>query len=859
MNKDAHYRRSVRLAKSPPPTRSSVDTKSSKSPSLAKESPPAGARSAKPRSSKPSTTLVPVVKSGRAQPAPVTTSESVDAAGDSSSSDDEDASASSEEEHGWRSQPVPLKPKGQGPDKVAPAVYLPTSEGDEARPNTKNATKRRSSSVSQRSVEPKGKSGGRQRSRSVAPPSEQSAGEESEESERDAKGVEHSEEESIDLRLRGHRSSNKPTKVRHSSNASTHTVTPNRMNSDRRRPLSTPPSPDQSTAEDSDESEQDTKDGDHRDDHESSGRSSPSALFDGEESPDDDKKDFERQTSHRRADNSAPPRRRLLKGPPAGDPAPSEHTASGSDDSGADSDSKPRSYPPAAVRKATPYKVQPKKRVSRIKSTLSADDSGDEAFDSPVDTLASTQVLPPHHPVKHGKTAGHVQHPPVRRGSTTPEKPGKRRRATDQASKQQTSPLKRVKSSPTKEPVRTMQRAHASLASTRTLYVLGTTTRPLFKTLVAFDEDLLPYNLLLWDTADRGQFVHGMKAASFQVANLPAAKSSRYGTQHIVDGNVTFSKPSKRNIVDLDTPLSLDLKSLNYVGANGKPHLAFFQIRTADIDDRPNNKAPNVRMVVYADGFLADAISWASPEDVAYLKSKVSSCYDPAAAGVYALTQVSYVVSRHAGYYELKTVGPAMFGDRFYFKHHFPKVYKEFSVRRASHGGELQDTTFPKVTAFKALADTQFQTSDKPTFVAGVTLVIQGTGSELTIPICPTRDCGLMCGYPSETGPFTCADHGEVDPMIVSRPTATALIRVEDNRSVHTDRDYPLSFTVASGQEETYLNMTLEELHEDFDVDKVRSQLVGQRFLCTLCISKSNVTATQMRRPDHAVRSASTA
>jgi hypothetical protein len=801
MKKDAN-RRSDRLAKSPSTATSSADIDSSKSPSKAKESPTAETKSAKTRSLKPSATLVTVVKSGRRQQAPVTPSESVYAAGDSSSSDDDADSASSEEEHGWRSQPVPLGTKGLRPGKIAPAVYVPSSEDEEALPITKITKAGHSSRASHRSVTPKGKSGDRCRPRNVTPPPEQSAGEESEESEHDKKDGEPSDgDESIVLSSRGRRS--------------------------------------------------------------------PSPRSDGEESLDDETKDFERQTSQfrdhsYRSNKSAPPKRRLRKGPPTSDPAPIEHMASGSDSSGSDSDSKPSSNTHAVVREATPYGVQPKKRMSKSKSTLSDDDSEENAFASLVDTLASTQLPPARGPGKRDKTTGSAQHPPVRRGSTTPEKSGKRRRAinsspSDQTSKMKTSPLKRVKSSPTKEPVRTMQRAQASPASTRTLYVLGTTKRPLFTSLLGFDADLLAYNLLMWDTVDRGQFMHGMKADSFEIANLPAATSSRYGSQHIVDGNVTFSKPSKHNIIDLDTPLSLNIKPLNYLGGNGKPYLAFFKVHTADIDDRPNNKAPNVRLVVYADGLIADAISWASTEDVTYLKSKVTPCYDPTAASVYALTQVSNMPSRHAGYHELKLVGPAMYGDRSYFKNRFPKLFKEFTARRASHGGEIQDTTFPKITAFKAMADTQFQTSDKPTYVSGVTIVIQSTGSELTIPLCPVQDCGLMCGYPCETGPFTCADHGEVDPMVVSRPTATALIRVQDNRSVHTDRDYPLSFTVASGQEETYLNMTLEELHEDFDVDKVRSQLVGQLFLCTLCISKSNVTATQLRRPDRAIRSVSTA
>jgi hypothetical protein len=179
-----------------------------------------------------------------------------------------------------------------------------------------------------------------------------------------------------------------------------------------------------------------------------------------------------------------------------------------------------------------------------------------------------------------------------------------------------------------------------------------------------------------------------------------------------------------------------------------------------------------------------------------------------------------------------------------------PLADNPFMLTRADDPNTDKDDSVPRLTIFAAI-DSVHKQPDYKTLYIKTCIEIAEAGGSLTVPICSTQDCYNQCGYDSDIGPFTCNDHGIVTPHVISRPTAKVVIKTQDNRHDHKDEDITINCTIAKGQEAVYLGMTLDGLMENnIDVDKVRDNLKGQRFHCTLAISRTAITAIRLQR-DH--------
>ena len=80
-----------------------------------------------------------------------------------------------------------------------------------------------------------------------------------------------------------------------------------------------------------------------------------------------------------------------------------------------------------------------------------------------------------------------------------------------------------------------------------------------------------------------------------------------------------------------------------------------------------------------------------------------------------------------------------------------------------------------------------------------------------------------------------------MDPIVISRPKVTIMLKKEDNRHLDpADEDLVVDCTVAAGQEETYLGMDLSKLQElqGEEIDNLRESLVDRKFECTLAINR---------------------
>jgi hypothetical protein len=210
----------------------------------------------------------------------------------------------------------------------------------------------------------------------------------------------------------------------------------------------------------------------------------------------------------------------------------------------------------------------------------------------------------------------------------------------------------------------------------------------------------------------------------------------------------------------------------------------------------------------------------------------------------------SHMSRQHDGFYELKMSSSVVVGGKDYFKKALPSLYNPVMASRDANNDPLtaKDDSYPQITVYAAIDEIQNKPEHK-TYYIKACVEIKEAGGNLTVPICSTPDCSNQCGYETDIGPFTCNDHGVVTPLVISRPTATVYIKTQDNRHDHKDKDLTINCTIAKGQEAVYLGLTLDSLlDDDIDVDKVRDNLQGQRFQCTLAISKTSITAIRLQK-----------
>jgi hypothetical protein len=299
---------------------------------------------------------------------------------------------------------------------------------------------------------------------------------------------------------------------------------------------------------------------------------------------------------------------------------------------------------------------------------------------------------------------------------------------------------------------------------------------------------------------------------------------------------------------NVDEVLQKLIKKPDYSSRPGTPFFVFAEIHTGEIEQIPGQgKAPNFRGTVRYKGTIADAFGW-MPKEVS---DKIVAANNTPDKTTYILGHAVRQDSRmNNGFYELKMSSNSIVGDGAYFKKIFPGLHKDFMHQQSLHSNpdNDKDDSYPKLTVYAALTKIHTEPEQKTFFVKSSITIVEA-GSNLTVPICSRPNCTLQCGYTSDTGPFTCNEHGEVEPEIISRPHAMVELKIENNRHGSEDEDTTIECTIAKNQEATYLGLSLDNLqNDDIDVDSIREILVGQRFMCTLVISKTNTTVIRLQK-----------
>jgi hypothetical protein len=397
----------------------------------------------------------------------------------------------------------------------------------------------------------------------------------------------------------------------------------------------------------------------------------------------------------------------------------------------------------------------------------------------------------------------------------------------------------RVATSPTKR----RSEAPPTSATSETLFVLGGSTNMWGTELETVDARGNIAVLKIWKKSDKNQFKVSMGMTFIEVDKLAGVTISKYGSQRTVTNKTTATEASTANHFNVGATLWPLLRKPDHNVNIGAPFLVYAELKTAEIETVLGTKAPNFRGTIQSSGVAADVFGW-MPDHVL---DKVSVGTGPTKK-CYVLAEAVRQQNRmDTKYYDLRLSSNAVVGDEAFFRGHLPSLHEHFE-RNLDLPGLPRDDCYPRTTVYDALRKIGTDPENSTIFVKAK-IEIEEAGSNLTVPICSEPDCPLQCGYESDTGPFTCNDHGIVDPHVVSRPTATINVRTQDNHHNHTDKDLALTCTIAKNQEEVYLGMTLDSLQEDdIDVDAIRDGLKGQRFNCTLIISQNSITAIRLRK-----------
>jgi hypothetical protein len=368
--------------------------------------------------------------------------------------------------------------------------------------------------------------------------------------------------------------------------------------------------------------------------------------------------------------------------------------------------------------------------------------------------------------------------------------------------------------------------------------------------LVAVDSNSVVHELKVWKKGDKGIFNTSTTMKHIEVDNLAVPTTTKYGSHRVVTSKTTATTPSEGNCFDIDTALKTALLKHTTLIEDDVPFLMYGRLKTAELDDVQGTKAPNFRGTVQANGIISDTYGW-MPDNNVRVINKCNSTQGVPNTPIFVLSLMTRQRNRqNEDYYNFKMHSNAVFGDDTYFRNKIPAVHENFmrDYTATDTPALLKDDCYPRMTVYTALRKINTEPENTSIFLKGTFEVVEA-GSNLTVPICGEQDCGLQCGYESDVGPFTCKDHGVVEPHIISRPTASIVLRTQDNRHEHTDRDVTVSCTIAKHQEEVYLGMTLDALQEELvDVDCIRDCLKGQRFHCTLIISKNTITAARLQK-----------
>jgi len=404
-------------------------------------------------------------------------------------------------------------------------------------------------------------------------------------------------------------------------------------------------------------------------------------------------------------------------------------------------------------------------------------------------------------------------------------------------------PTLRIQSSPTKK----SSDGTITSGTKETFFVLGVSNTPIGKEATAVDRHGTITQIKVWTRDDKGQFTVEMIMQFVTATNLPKAKPSNYGTYRTVSSTTTVTKAEDKDRFDAGHLIYTQRPKPSAKVAS--PFIIYAELLSGGCESVPP-KVPNFRGILRADGVTADVFGWMEADRAALL-NQINKTHSSDKNPLFMLGLATITPSRqNDGFYEIKMGSSVVVGGKRFFKKALPSLHNPVMASQEANNDPLtaKDDSYPQMTIYKTIDEIQKQPEHKTLYVKAC-IVVKEAGSNLTVPICSEPDCFNQCGYDSDIGPFTCNNHGVVQPIVISRPTATVYLKTQDNRHEHTDKDITINCTIAKGQEAVYLGLTLESLLEDdIDVDKVRENLQGQRFQCTLAISKTSITAIRLQK-----------
>lgn len=277
-----------------------------------------------------------------------------------------------------------------------------------------------------------------------------------------------------------------------------------------------------------------------------------------------------------------------------------------------------------------------------------------------------------------------------------------------------------------------------------------------------------------------------------------------------------------------------------------EPFLLFAKFSTGEVEETKGSKAPNLRGTVESHGVRADLFGWINQAKTTTL-SKLDG---PHPVSVFVLALVTRTKSRNDGFYELKLNSSCVIETEAYFKKHLGPVLVKFNLDHTKTGPDIKDDSYPLMTVFDAFSNIS-TAADCNTYFVRATIEVVEAGCALTSPGCGQPGCSRECELTVATAEYddiyTCPLHGAVEPVLISRPDATIIVKKENNRHGFKDEDKTVECTIAKDQELEFIGMTLDELQaEDIDVDSIRDSLIGKQFRCTLAISEYQTVALRL-------------
>jgi hypothetical protein len=177
----------------------------------------------------------------------------------------------------------------------------------------------------------------------------------------------------------------------------------------------------------------------------------------------------------------------------------------------------------------------------------------------------------------------------------------------------------------------------------------------------------------------------------------------------------------------------------------------------------------------------------------------------------------------------------------------FPAAYAFYKLAETNNEEGVVDHTEIEVSIFDMIAN-RFDNSTSA-FANKVIFVIMEAGAAITEAVCPTKGCYCSVVL-NENGVHECKGCGQVQPDIVSKPTATVRIDTADNDHTRANKSIVADITIRSGQEYEYLGLTMADLDklEIADVDPLRDSLVGNKYRGRMIVNKYSISVVNVKK-----------